>query len=186
MERNSVDGQILFHGLMMVTMMILLSCKSKTETSSRQESQQRETFCNMLNQKDQQKQISETVITPQFTERKTLQTEKNSADGQTLSDGLTTELMMKQFLFRFKMDNLSKEEFQMKVCYNTLNPKAQLKQISEIMIMSSFTEKKTSQTERNSVDGQILLDGLMMALMMRLCSHKLNLKLTSEKINSDQ
>jgi hypothetical protein len=55
MERNLVDGQILFHGLMMVTMMILLSCKSKTETSSRQESQQRETFCNMLNQKDQQK-----------------------------------------------------------------------------------------------------------------------------------
>ena len=55
MERNSVDGQILFHGLMMVTMMILLSCKSKTVTSSRQESQQKETFCNMLNQKDQQK-----------------------------------------------------------------------------------------------------------------------------------
>ena len=55
MVRNSVDGLTLFHGLMMVTMMIPLLCKLKMETLSKQEYQQRETYCNMLNQKDQLK-----------------------------------------------------------------------------------------------------------------------------------
>ena len=55
MERNSVDGLTLSDGLMMVMMMIPLLYKSKTETLSKQEYQQRETYYNMLNQKDQLK-----------------------------------------------------------------------------------------------------------------------------------
>ena len=55
MERNSVDGLILFHGLMMVMMMTLLLYKSKMETLSKQEYLQRETYYNMLNQRDQLK-----------------------------------------------------------------------------------------------------------------------------------
>ena len=54
-ERNSVDGLTLSDGLMMVMMMIPLLYKSKTETLSKQEYQQRETYYNMLNQKDQLK-----------------------------------------------------------------------------------------------------------------------------------
>jgi hypothetical protein len=55
MERNSVDGLTLSDGQMMVMMMIPLLYKSKTETLSKQEYQQRETYYNMLNQKDQLK-----------------------------------------------------------------------------------------------------------------------------------
>jgi len=55
MERNSVDGLILFHGLMMVMMMTLLLYKSKMEILSKQEYLQRETYCNMLSQRDQLK-----------------------------------------------------------------------------------------------------------------------------------
>ena len=75
----------------------------------------------------------------------------------------------------------------MKVSCNTLNPKDLLKLTSEIVIMLSSIEKKISQTERNSVDGQTLLDGLMMVLMMKPFYHKLNHKSTSEnKFKSDQ
>jgi len=79
-----------------------------------------------------------------------------------------------------------KEEFQTKASCNTLNPKDQLKLISEIVIIQLFIEKKISQTERNSVAGLTLSDGLMMELMMKLFFHKLNHKLTSEKFKSDQ
>ena len=75
----------------------------------------------------------------------------------------------------------------MKVSCNTLNPKDLLKLTSEIVIMLSSIEKKISQTERNSADGQTLLDGLMMVLMMKSFYHKPNHKSTSEnKFKSDQ
>jgi hypothetical protein len=78
----------------MVMMMVLSLFKSKMAKSSKEKSQSKLCLL-MINQKVPLKLTSETQITLLSTEKKILLMARNSADGQTLSDGPTMEQMMK-------------------------------------------------------------------------------------------
>jgi hypothetical protein len=62
-----------------------------------------------------------------YIEKPILETERNSVDGLTHYHGLMTELMMKLFSFKCKMDNSLKREFPTILFCNMLNQKDQLK-----------------------------------------------------------
>jgi len=103
-----------------------------------------------INQKALQKKIMEKLILQLFIEKQTFQMAKNSQDGRIHLVGLIMDLMMTQFYFNKDM----------------INQKAQLKRIMVKLIHQLYIEKLIFQMEKNSQDGQIHSDGLIMEQVM--------------------